>query len=39
MRYVVVFVVLLGVLLGRQFLPDLIKRLDTAGARPAEVPA
>ena len=37
MRYVVVFVVLLAVLLGRQSLPDLLKRLDarttsTAGA-------
>jgi sulfate-transporting ATPase len=39
MRYVVVFVVLLAVLLGRQLLPDLLKRLDAASGRPAEVRA
>ena len=39
LRYVVVFVVLLAVLLGRQLLPDLIKRLDAASGRPAEVRA
>ena len=39
MRYVVVFVVLLAVLLGRQLLPDLVKRLDAGTARPAEARA
>lgn len=35
LRYVVVLVVLLAVLLGRQFLPDLLKQLDARNARPA----
>jgi branched-subunit amino acid ABC-type transport system permease component len=39
MRYVVVLVVLLVVMLGRQLLPDLVKRFDAASAQPAEVPA
>ncbi len=39
LRYVVVLVVLLVVLLGRQFLPDLLKRLDAATKQPAQVGA
>lgn len=39
MRYVVVFVVLLAVLLGRQLLPDLLKKIEAASGRPAEVRA
>ena len=39
LRYVVVFVVLLAVLLGRQLLPELLRRLDAASGRPAEVRA
>mgnify|MGYP003556106262 CR=1 FL=1 len=39
MRYVVVLVVLLVVLLGRQLVPELLKRLDPATARPAQVRA
>jgi branched-subunit amino acid ABC-type transport system permease component len=39
MRYVVVLVVLLVVMLGRQLLPELGKRMDTASRRPVEVQA
>jgi branched-subunit amino acid ABC-type transport system permease component len=39
MRYVVVLVVLLAVMLGRQLLPELAKRLEVAARRPAEVQA
>ena len=39
LRYVVVLVVLLVVLLGRQFLPDLLKQLDARGGDAAEARA
>jgi branched-subunit amino acid ABC-type transport system permease component len=39
LRYVVVLAVLLVVMLGRQLLPELVKRLDAGTARPAEVRA
>jgi branched-subunit amino acid ABC-type transport system permease component len=39
MRYVVVLVVLLVVMLGRQLLPELRSRLSTASPRPAEARA
>jgi branched-chain amino acid transport system permease protein len=39
MRYVVVLVVLLVVMLGRQLLPELGKRMDMLSRRPAEVQA
>jgi branched-subunit amino acid ABC-type transport system permease component len=39
MRYVVVLVVLLVVMLGRQLLPELGKRMDTVSRRPVEVQA
>jgi branched-chain amino acid transport system permease protein len=39
MRYVVVLVVLLVVMLGRQLLPELRERMSTAAARPAEARA
>ena len=39
LRYVVVFVVLLAVLLGRQLIPELIKRLQPVQPRPEQVPA
>jgi branched-subunit amino acid ABC-type transport system permease component len=39
LHFVVVLVVLLAVMLGRQLLPDLVKRLDASSRRAAEVPA
>jgi branched-subunit amino acid ABC-type transport system permease component len=39
LRYVVVLVVLLVVMLGRQLVPELVKRMDTMSKRPAEVRA
>jgi branched-chain amino acid transport system permease protein len=39
LRYVVVLVVLLVVLLGRQLVPELMKQLDAASKRPVEVGA
>ncbi|MBK5307426.1 MAG: branched-chain amino acid ABC transporter permease [Frankiaceae bacterium] len=39
LHFVVVLVVLLVVMLGRQLLPELIKRMDTAPSRAAEVSA
>jgi branched-chain amino acid transport system permease protein len=39
LRYVVVLVVLLAVLIGRQTIPDLLKRLDEQTGRPAEARA
>src|SRR3954470_853232 len=39
LRYVVVLVVLLVVMLGRQLLPELRARFDVASARPAQVRA
>jgi branched-chain amino acid transport system permease protein len=39
LRYVVVLSVLLVVMLGRQLLPTLVARLNTASAQPLEVPA
>lgn len=39
LRYVVVLVVLLVVLLGRQLLPELVKRLETATPQPLEASA
>ncbi|HVE74934.1 MAG TPA: branched-chain amino acid ABC transporter permease [Mycobacteriales bacterium] len=39
LRYVVVLIVLLAVLLGRQFVPDLLRRLDARTTAPAEMRA
>jgi branched-subunit amino acid ABC-type transport system permease component len=39
LQFVVVLVVLLTVMLGRQLLPELVKRITTASRPPVEVPA
>jgi branched-subunit amino acid ABC-type transport system permease component len=39
LRYVVVLVVLLVVMLGRQLVPEIVKRMDAASARPVEAQA